>query len=87
LDDNIFGGNNAWYVTAGSPINAVVPVWDASPITADPMISQTGSKLSIGAGSPIINQSTTTLTRGIYGALRGASSNVGAVDEEVGGLQ
>ena len=79
LESRISGGGNVWYTSAGTQVNAVSPTWDATKITSDPLITQTGSKLSIGNGSPVINASSTTLPLDVYGTTRGASSNVGAV--------
>ena len=79
LESRISGGGSAWYTTAGTQANAIAPTWDATKITTDPLITQTGSKLSIGSGSPVINASSTTLPLDVYGTTRGASSNVGAV--------
>lgn len=79
LEDNFTGGTNVWYTSAGSQTNAVAPSWDATKITTDPLLMLNGSKFSVGGGSPVIGQSTTTLVRDIYGANRAATSNVGAV--------
>lgn len=79
LLDNFTGANNVWYTTVETPTLAITPTWDATPITTDPLITQTGSQLSIGTGSPVIDASSTTLTMDIYGTARSTTSNVGAV--------
>lgn len=80
LENNITGGGNSWYTSAGTQTNAVVPSWDSTPITADPLLTITGSQVSVGVGSPIIDQSSTTNSYDIYGNARGTASNVGAVE-------
>ena len=83
MNDNVSGSGNAFYTTAGTQVRAVVPSWDLSAITADPLLTLLGSKITVGGGSPLINQSSTTVARGIYGAVRGATSNVGAIQGSV----
>jgi len=79
--DNVTGSRNAWYYAgSGSPTRAVVPTWDATAITTNPLLTITGPRVAVGAGSPVIDQSNTTLLRDIYGVLRGTPSNVGAVE-------
>lgn len=73
------GDNNVWFTSAGTQVNAVSPTWDAGKIITDPLLTVTGSQVSVGSGSPIIGQSTTTLPRDIYGNVRGATSELGAV--------
>ncbi len=82
MEDNVSGSGNAFYTTAGTQVRAVPPAWDASKITTDPLLTLTGSKISVGDGSPLINQSSTTLTSGLYGAIRGNTSNVGAIQSD-----
>ena len=78
LESRISGGGNVWRTSATEPSLAVPPSWDSTKIIADPIITVTGSRISVGEGSPIINQSSTTLDYNIYGDARGISSNVGA---------
>ncbi len=79
MEDNVSGAGNAFYTTAGTQVRAVPPTWDASKITADPLLTLTGSQISVGSGSPLINQSSATLTRDLYGTTRSTTSNVGAI--------
>lgn len=78
-DDNISGSGNAWFTTASNPVNAITPTFDASPITTDPLLTLTGSQISVGTSSPLLEQSSTTLTHDIYGVIRSSASSTGAV--------
>lgn len=73
------GNRNAFYTSAVSPERAIPPDFDANPIVSNPLLTVTGAQVSVGFGSPLINQSSTTLVDDIYGSARPASSNVGAV--------
>lgn len=78
--DNFTGGQNVWFWAAGGTPRAT-PTWDATPITADPLLTLTGSQIGVGVGSPIIDLSNTALLRDIYGRLRTKpNSNIGAVE-------
>lgn len=78
--DNISGRGNAFfYAGTGTPTAAVLPGWDATPITTNPGLTLSGARFSVGPASPLLNRSATTLPRDIYGQRRGATSNVGAV--------
>lgn len=78
--DNFTGGQNVWYYS-GSGAAPTTPSWDASAITADPLLTLTGSQIGVGVGSPIIDLSNTALLRDIYGRLRTKpNSNIGAVE-------
>lgn len=78
LESRISGGGNVWHTSAGTQANAIAPTWDTTKITTDPLLTINGSQISVDAGSPVVNQSDTTLTKDVYGKERGASSNVGA---------
>lgn len=77
--------NNAWiYVGAGSPSKAVTPSGDTNAVDDETglVISQSGSQLTLTTATAIANLSPSTantLTRDIYGALRGATYNLGAI--------
>jgi hypothetical protein len=73
---NVSGVGNIFFTAAGSP---ALPPWGTAPLRADPLLTLTGSRISVGVGSPVINQSTTTLPRDLYGVLRGNTSNIGPV--------
>lgn len=77
--DNTTGAGNVWFTSTSSPVQAITPIFDTAPITTDPLLMLTGSQISVGTGSPLINQSSTTIDHGIYGKIRAATSNVGAV--------
>ena len=55
----------------------VVPSWDATAITANPLLTIAVPRVSVGSGSPVINRSSTTLGRDIYGRRRGANQHHG----------
>lgn len=80
--NNVTGTRNAFYYAGpGSPALAIVPTWDASPITTNPLLTINGARVTVGNGSPVIDQSNTPLLRDIYGALRSKpNSNLGAVE-------
>lgn len=80
--NNLTGIRNVFYYSgAGTPVRAVVPTWDLSPITTNPLLTISGSRVSVGNGSPVIDQSGTALIRDIYGTLRTKpNSNLGAVE-------
>lgn len=78
--DNFTGGHNVWYWAAGGTPGAT-PTWDATPIITDPLITRAGNRITVGSGSPVIDQSNTSLLRDIYGTLRSKpNSNIGAVE-------
>ena len=79
LEDRISGGGNVWYTSASEKTNAVAPAWDATKITTDPLLTITGSKVSVGEGSPLIEASQTSFNYDLYGIVRGQDSNTGAV--------
>lgn len=74
---NVSGAGNLFYKAAGSN---TPPTWATSSLSGNPLLTLTGSRISVGSGSPIINQSSTTQPRDIYGVIRGATSNVGPVN-------
>lgn len=82
----VSGSNNVFfYAGSGLPTRAVQCVWEDVPvttntITSDPLLSITGSRVSVDALSPVLGQSGTDLTRDIYGNLREAFSALGAVE-------
>lgn len=78
LEDNITGAGNSWYTSAAMQVNAVPPTWDATKILTDPLLTVDGSQVSVGAGSPLINQSSTTLPVNLMGEVRDATSTTGA---------
>lgn len=78
LEGRMSGGGNVWYTTATSPTLAIPPTWDATKITADPLLTVNGSQITVGAGSPIIDQSSTTIVYNIDGEPRELTSNVGS---------
>ena len=78
-DDNLFGAKNAWYSGASNPTLSIVPSFDTSPIIIDPLITLTGSKVSLDDESQLVNQSSTTIDHDIYGKVRAATSAIGAV--------
>jgi hypothetical protein len=74
--DNISGSNNALYYSGGT---ATIPSQFTDSITTNPLLTLDGSKITVGTGSPVINQSSTNLERDIYGAPRSTTSNAGAI--------
>ncbi len=70
------GTSNLFYSATGSP---AFPSWAKQNVTGNPLLTLIGSSISVGERSPIINQSSTTLQRDVYGYLRGKTSNIGAV--------
>jgi len=80
--DNASGSNNAWYYAgSGTPQKAQVPAWDSNPITSDPEITLSGSLIVIDQSSPLVDQGKGVApARGIYGNLRDASPDVGALE-------
>lgn len=77
---NISGTHNVFFYSGvNPPAQAIEPDWDSASITLDPMLTVSGSRISVDARSPVVNQSQTDLPRDIYGNLRGATSNIGAV--------
>ncbi len=77
--NNFKGNHNVWYSPFAVSAIAIPPAWDASKITADPLMTVKGSQIVIGKGSPVIGKSKTTLKRDIYGQIRGRNSNIGAI--------
>lgn len=77
--DNISGSNNVFYYTGTSPTNATQPTQFTSTINANPLLNRSVSSVSVGAGSPVINASSTNLTLDLYGVPRAAASNLGAI--------
>lgn len=73
----VTGVGNVFYTTAGTP---ALPTWGTAPLRANPLLTLLTSKISVGVGSPVINQSTTAIPRDVYGVLRGATSNIGPVN-------
>lgn len=80
MADNITGSGNSFFTTVSNPSNAIAPTWDATKITTDPQLTLTGQIITLSGSSPLKNQSSTTLGFDIYGAARGATSSVGAVE-------
>jgi hypothetical protein len=79
--DNVTGSKNVFYYAGGgTPSLAIPPAWDTQKIITDPLLVLAVPRVSIGAGSPILNQSTLPLARDLYGVPRGASHNLGAVN-------
>lgn len=84
--DNAKGTNNAWYFNGSSPVNAIVPSWDAKPITRNPLLYLSGTLFTIDEDSPLVDQGgSVDLPRGIYGRLRDSAPDVGPI-EVVGGV-
>ena len=79
LADNVSGSSNVWYAGSSSK-NAVKPTWDNSAITSNPLITVTGSKLAVGAGSPLIGRLNNNLSHDIYGNVRQPGGEIGAVE-------
>ena len=73
------GEGNVWLANSTVQKKAISPDWDASKITSDPLLSVNDSQIIISAGSPIINQSKSNLTKDIYGIPRKQTNTVGAV--------
>jgi len=72
----VFGSGNLWFSTAET---VVPPAFDSAPIITDPLLTITGSKVAVGNESPLLNKSSTSLARDIYGMLRSSQKSVGAV--------
>ena len=78
--DNFSGGGNLYFYSgAGSASVARVPSWDTGALTANPLMTLSGARVTVAPGSPLMNGSSTTLPRDLYGRRRAASSIVGAV--------
>jgi hypothetical protein len=83
LYDNISGTNNVWYYGgSGTPASATPPAFDATPITADPLINISGPSVSLGLGSSLIGQSSfkPNVTHDIYGFPRTGGTEIGAIE-------
>jgi hypothetical protein len=79
--DNVTGSNNAWYYSGAAPTLAISPMWDSSPVIADPLVVIIGTQVIIGAGSPIIGKGTNSLlSHDIYGVARLQTPEIGAVE-------
>lgn len=78
LEDNFTGKGNTWHSTAAGADNAA-PSWDSAPIGTNPMINIAGALISLDEKSPLLEQSTTDLTRDIYGTTRNNDSAIGPV--------
>jgi hypothetical protein len=87
--DNIIGGNNVWYYSGLSPVDAIVPSWDALAITVDPLLSVSDVFVILleesindsSVKSPLIDAATsTTFVRDIYGNPRDAHPDIGPVE-------
>lgn len=72
--------NNLFFTSVANPTNATIPAWTGNILT-DPLITQTGDQISIGAGSDVIDAgfSNPSNTRDIYGKQR-AVIDVGATE-------
>jgi hypothetical protein len=87
--DNVSGDNNVWYFSGLSPVNAIVPSWDASAITLNPLLSVDDAVVTLleesasdsSVTSPIIDVATfTTFDKDIYGNSRDANPDIGPVE-------
>lgn len=80
--DNISGSRNTFYYGgAGTPTQAIVPTFDNNPITTNPLLTISGSRITVDPSSPVKNQSSTLLLRDVYGVLRPKpNSSTGAVE-------
>lgn len=87
-EENLSGGsglptttfdNNVFYSSfGGTKVNAIVPSGSTNNIETDPLLTVNGARITVGVGSPIINQSTSEISRDVEGVIRGATSNIGA---------
>lgn len=80
-DDNLHMSNNSWFTSFVSPIKAVVPTSDTSPIMTDPLLTLSGSQITVSKTSPLKAKSTVDIKYDIYGTIRNKNSNVGAIQE------
>jgi hypothetical protein len=79
--DFAVGNNNIWYFAgSGSPSNMKVPGWDSGAIISDPLLTLSGSRVSVHHGSLAIGKSSTSLQRDIYGMARLPGAEIGAVE-------
>ena len=78
--DNISGSNNIFYDASGNAANDNIPVNVSGSILTDPQLLLEGNALNFNLGSSIINASTSTLPRDLYGNTRGSFSNIGAIN-------
>jgi hypothetical protein len=87
--DNVSGINNVWHYTGNSPVDAIVPSWDAGAITMDPLLSVSDAIVTLlevsatdsSVTSPIIDAATaTTFLRDIYGNPRDTNPDIGPVE-------
>jgi hypothetical protein len=79
--DNVEGENNIWHYSGLSANKAIVPFWDASPITMDPKLEVSGSVVRLDAESPAVDQAIGVyINRDIYGVSLGSSPDIGPVE-------
>jgi hypothetical protein len=79
--DRSNSSNNAWYYTGeqSSAINAIQPDI-GNDVMDDPKVNFNGIDYSISSGSPLINNSNTSLVYDLYGNKRSVTPTVGAVE-------
>jgi hypothetical protein len=73
------GNNNGWFNELSNPINSVVPTFDASPITANPLIIMDGPIVTVASSSPLKNQATRA-GHDFYGVPRTTTGTLGPVE-------
>jgi len=79
LENNVTGSNNAWYTSASTKVNAIVPTWDSAPVIADPLVTVSGSRVVVNLNSPLLKKTKSSVQAGIYGEVRQYKSTIGAV--------
>ena len=80
MEGKFNGQNNLWFSESPSPINALAPSWDSSPILTDPKLRVDGYRVAVDEGSPLIGQGKVSLLRDVYGRLRATPGTIGAVE-------
>jgi hypothetical protein len=87
--DNVSGGNNVWYFSGLSPVNAIVPSWDAGAITVDPLLGVNDAIVNLFEVSPVDGSilsplmdaaTSTSFDRDIYGNPRDTTPDIGPVE-------
>mgnify|MGYP003115502279 CR=1 FL=1 len=79
-NDNLFGSNNIWFTSVSNPKRAVIPQWTGEPVLGDPKLSLSGSIIEIAEDSVALGKSKRNFAHDVYGARRGQSAAIGAVE-------